>query len=120
MRLWGGLVVLLMLSPVQAQALSTFTLQCAGRSVMQVSLMGGGMITMAWSGQFYVGHEGGQRHLASGDAVRWFQLQNGDELWRDKARGRDFIAYAGSGRLTPCQAGAEQELKVQPLPRVPG
>ncbi|AMH00540.1 hypothetical protein AL485_15940 [Serratia liquefaciens] len=118
MKLQGVWIALLV--ALSAQASTTFTLRCTGRPVMQVSLMEGGMITMGWPGQFYVGHEGGRRHLASGDVVQWFQLQNGDELWRDNTRGRDFLSYAGSGRLTPCQAGAEQELNVQSLPRVPG
>jgi len=106
MKLRGiGVALLVTLS---AQASTTFTLLCAGHPTMQVSLMGGGM-TIGWPGQFYVGNEGGQRRLPSGDVVRWFLLQNGDELWRDKVRGRVFLSFAGSDRLTPCQAGAEQE-----------
>lgn len=77
-------------------------------------------MTIGWPGQFYVGNEGGQRRLPSGDVVRWFLLQNGDELWRDKVRGRVFLSFAGSNSLTPCRAGAEQEASVQQLLRVPG
>lgn len=105
MKLRGIGVALLVTLSVQAS--TTFTLQCAGRPMMQVSLMDGGLMTVGWAGQFYVGHEGGQRHLPSGDVVRWFLLQNGDELWGDKVRGRMFLSYAGSGRLTACQMGPE-------------
>lgn len=118
MKLQGVWVALLV--TLSAQASTTFTLRCAGRPAMQVSLMDGGLMTMGWSGQFYVGHEGGRRRLPSGDVVRWYRLQNGDELWRDNTRGRDFLSYVGSGRLTPCQSGPERKLEAQSLPRVPG
>lgn len=57
MKLQGVWIALLV--TLSAQAFTTFTLLCAGRPTMQVSLMDGGMITMGWPGQFTWGTKAG-------------------------------------------------------------
>lgn len=119
MKRTGKLVLLAItgaLFSVPAGAVVTEVLHCPGRSVMSVTLTGEYLITLRWKMQFFVGQL--QRHvrLKGSDNVQLYRFQNGDLLFVDEIRQRQFFAPGGMPPLEACHTDGWITLHALELP----